>query len=159
VKADRPQKYKARTTFSGIYRGLEHLLSVLGCLDEAEDGMRAGVRKVTGVAATIAIVLHTILWAATAPFAAPTVDPFTVICHSDASAPIDQTPVNGAAPPGHACDHCSLCSAIAPPVPVSALSSTLAPTQVLQVLRLAAVTPHRDVAADPKLARGPPAFA
>ena len=120
--------------------------------------MQAGVRKITGVAATIAIVLHTILWAAVAPFAAPVVDPFTVICHSEASAPADQTPVNGAVPPGHACEHCSLCNAIAPPVPIN-VASTVAPAQILQVLRPAAVAPHRDAAADPKLARGPPAFA
>jgi hypothetical protein len=121
--------------------------------------MRAGTRRIAGVVATIAIALHTILWAAVAPFAAPTVDPFTVICHSEASAPADQTPVNGALPPAHACDHCNLCSAITPPVPLNALSTTLAPARVLQVLRPAAIAPHRDVATDPKLARGPPAFA
>ena len=121
--------------------------------------MRAGFRQITGVAATIAIVLHTILWFATAPFAAPAVDPFTVICHSEASAPADQTPVDGAVPPAHACDHCSLCGAITPLVPVSALSGTFTPALIAQVLCPAAVTLHRDVAADPKLARGPPAFA
>lgn len=121
--------------------------------------MRTGFRQIAGVVASIAIALHTILWAAVAPFAAPGVDPFTVICHSEAAAPTDQTPVNGALPPAHACDHCSLCSAIAPPVPINVLSTTLAPARVLQVLRPAPVTPHRNVAADPKLARGPPAFA
>ena len=121
--------------------------------------MRAGIRRIAGVAATIAISLHTILWAAVVPFAAPTVDPFTVICHSEASAPADQTPANGILPPAHACDHCNLCSTIAPPVPLNALSAILAPAHVLQVLRPFVITPHRDVAADPKLARGPPAFA
>jgi hypothetical protein len=121
--------------------------------------MRARIRRIAGVAATIAIALHTILWAAAAPFAAPTVDPFTVICHSEASAPADQTPVNGALPPAHACDHCNLCSAIAPPVPLNVLSATLAPARITQVLRPAAITPHRDATADPKLARGPRAFA
>jgi hypothetical protein len=121
--------------------------------------MRAGVRQIAGVAATIAIAMHTILWAAVAPFAASSVDPFTVICHSEASAPADQTPANGALPPAHACDHCNLCSAIAPPVPLNALSTTLAPARVLQVLRPAVFTPHHDVAADPKLPRGPPDFA
>ena len=55
VKADRPQKHKARANFSGIYRRLQHLYSVLGCLDGAEDNMRAGIRRIAGVAATIAI--------------------------------------------------------------------------------------------------------
>ncbi len=121
--------------------------------------MQTGTRRITGVAATIAIALHTILWAAVAPFVAPAVDPFTVICHSEASAPADQTPVNGAPPPAHACDHCNLCSAITPPVPLNTPSVTLAPARVLQVLRPAAITHHRDATADPKLARGPPALA
>ena len=121
--------------------------------------MRAGIRRIAGVAATIAIALHTILWAAVAPFAGPTVDPFTVICHSEPSALTDQTPDNGALPPAHACDHCNLCSAIAPPVPLNELSATLTPARIVQVLRPVAITPHRDVAADPKLARGPPVFA
>ena len=121
--------------------------------------MRAGSRRIAGVAATIAIALHTILWPAVAPFAAPTVDPFTVICHSEASAPADQTPNNGALPPAHACEHCTLCSAIAPPVPLNAQFASLAPVRLLQVLRPANIAPRRDVTADPKLARGPPAFA
>ncbi len=121
--------------------------------------MRAGIRRTAGVVATIAIALHTILWAAVAPFSAPTVDPFTVICHSEASAPAEQTPANSAPQPAHACDHCNLCNAMAPPVPPNALSGALVPARVLRVLRPTALTPHRDVAADPKLARGPPAFA
>jgi hypothetical protein len=128
-------------------------------VNEPEEAMRAGTRRIAGVAATIAIALHTILWAAVAPFAAPSVDPFTVICHSEASAPADQTPVNGALPPAHACDHCNLCSTIAPPVPLNAAFAILAPTRILLMLRPAAITPHRDATADPKLARGPPAFA
>jgi hypothetical protein len=121
--------------------------------------MRADIRRITGVAATVAIALHTILWAAVAPFAVSTVDPFTVICHSEESAPADQTPASGALPPAHACDHCNLCSAIAPPLPLSAPFATLTPVRILQVLRPAVITPRRDVAADPKLARGPPALA
>ena len=121
--------------------------------------MRAGGRRIAGVVATIAIALHTILWAAVAPFAAPAVDPFTVICHSEASTQADQQPGNGVLPPAHACDHCNLCSAVAPPVPYNALSVAFAPARVLRVLRPVAVTPQRDVAANPRLARAPPAFA
>jgi hypothetical protein len=159
VKADRLEKYKARAKFSGIYRHLHHLISVLVCQNGPEDSMRAGIRRIAGVAAAIVIALHTILWTAVAPFAAPTVDPFTVICHSEVSVPADQTPANGVLPPAHACDHCNLCSAIAPPVPLNALFATFAPTRALLVLRPATITPHRDATADPKLARGPPAFA
>ena len=119
--------------------------------------MRTGVRRIAGVAATIAIALHTILWAAVAPFAAPTVDPFMVICHSEASTPADRAPVNSA--PAHACDHCNLCSTLGSPEPQTVLAAILRPMQVLQVWRPANITPRGDVTANPKLARGPPAFA
>ncbi len=121
--------------------------------------MRAGGRRIAGVVATIAIALHTILWAAVAPFAAPAVDPFSVICHSEASTQADQAPANGVLPPAHACDHCNLCSAVAPPVPLSTLSAASVPARVLQVLRPAPAIPQRDVAANPQLARAPPVFA
>jgi len=121
--------------------------------------MRALLRRASGWTAIYAIALHTSLWAAVAPFATPVVDPFTVICHSEASAPADQTPDNGPLLPAHACDHCNLCSAIAPPVPLNTPSASVAPARVLQVLRPASIAPRRDVTADPKLARGPPAFA
>ena len=121
--------------------------------------MRAGGRRIAGVAATIAIALHTILWAAVAPFAAPAVDPFTVICHSEASSQTGQQPANGVLPPAHACDHCNLCSAVAPPVPLNVVCAVPVPARVLQVLRPAAITPQRDVAANPKLARAPPVIA
>ena len=121
--------------------------------------MRTGIRRIAGVAATIAIALHTILWAAVAPFAAPTVDPLSVICHSEASGPADQAPADGALAPTHVCDHCNLCSVLAPPEPHAVLAAYLAPVQVLQVLRAADIAPHGGIAADPKRARGPPAVA
>jgi hypothetical protein len=159
VKADRPQKHKARARFSGIYRRVQHPISVIGCRHETKDSMRARIRQIGGVAATIAVALHTILWVAVAPFAAPAVDPFTVICHSNASAAADQAPVDGPLPPAHACDHCSLCIATTPPSPLNVVTGTLAPARVLQVLGPTIMTARRDTAADPKLARGPPAFA
>ena len=119
--------------------------------------MQTGVRRIAGVVATIAIALHTILWAAVAPFAAPTVDPFMVICHSEASTPADRAPVNSA--PAHACDHCNLCSTLGTPEPHTVLAATLEPAQVLQLLHPTNVTPRRDIAANPKLARGPPVLA
>ena len=133
---------------------------MLGLLREFEESMRSGTRQVLNVTAAFAIALHTVLWAAVAPMAATAaVDPFTVICHSDASGPAEQTPDHGALVPAHACDHCNLCSAMAPPVPLNAPFTTLAPARVLQVLRPAAIAPHRDATANPRLARGPPAFA
>jgi hypothetical protein len=124
-----------------------------------EDSMRADIRRIAGVVATIVIALHTILWAAVAPFAAPAVDPFTVICHSEASGPADQAPADGALAPAHACDHCNLCSVLASPEPHEVRTVYLDPVRVLQVLRPASVAPHGDVTANAKLARGPPALA
>jgi hypothetical protein len=113
------------------------------------------------VAAAIAVALHTVLWAALAPLAAsPAIDPFTVICHSPTSAPAEQTPGPGPLLPAHACDHCNLCSAAAPPLtPDTVLAARFEPVRTLQVLRPANIARHDDVAGDPKRARGPPVFA
>jgi hypothetical protein len=123
--------------------------------------MRAGFRQVLSMVAVIAIALHTVLWAAVTPLtAAPAVDPFTVICHSETSTPAEQTPVRGPLAPAHACDHCNLCSAAAPPLaPDTAMTVRFEPVRTLRVLHPANIARHNDVAADPKLARGPPAFA
>ncbi|WP_425115856.1 hypothetical protein [Bradyrhizobium sp.] len=111
--------------------------------------------------AAIAVVVHTALWAALAPLAAsPIVDPFTIICHSETSAPAEQTPAPGPLMPAHACDHCNLCSAATPPLARdTVLAARFEPVRTLQVLRPINIARHNDVAADPKLARGPPAFA
>jgi hypothetical protein len=113
------------------------------------------------VAAAIAVVTHTVLWAALAPLAASAaVDPFTVICHSETSAPAEQTPAPSPLVPAHACDHCNLCSAAGPPpTPDTVLAARFEPVRTLQVLRPVHIARHGAIAADPKLARGPPAFA
>jgi hypothetical protein len=111
--------------------------------------------------AVIAIALHTVLWAAVTPLtAAPAVDPFTVICHSETSTPAEQTPVHGPLAPAQACDPCNLCNAAAPPLaPDTAMTVRFEPVRTLRVLHPGNIARHNDVAADPKLARGPPAFA
>jgi hypothetical protein len=119
--------------------------------------MQAGIRRISGVAAAVAIALHTVLSAVVAPFAAPSVDPFAVICHSGESAPIDQQAPSGGVPsPAHACDHCNLCSALTPPVPEAVLAAFLVPARVLQVLHPVGIPHSDDASATPKLARGPP---
>ncbi|HET7384557.1 MAG TPA: hypothetical protein VFJ59_18495 [Pseudolabrys sp.] len=124
--------------------------------------MRPLVRRSVTLLAIYAIALHTVLWATVAPhtvFAA--IDPFTVICHSETSAPAEQAPVHGPlAPPAHACDHCNLCSVAAPPLASdTAVTARFQPVRSLRVLHPANIARHDDIAADPKLARGPPAFA
>jgi hypothetical protein len=123
--------------------------------------MRARIRKVLGLVAVFVIALHTVLWAAVAPFAATApIDPFTIVCHSEASGPADQAPANGAPLPAHACDHCNLCNSVAPPAaPDTALVVQFEPVRTLHVLRPVNIPRHHGVAADPRLARGPPAFA
>ena len=122
--------------------------------------MRARRRPILSVVAVFAVTLHTLLWGAVAPvLAVPANDPFTVICHSEATAAADQTPNHGPLAPAYACDHCNLCSAIAPPVPNTTPAGQFMPARILQVLSPVSIARHDDLTADPKLARGPPAFA
>jgi hypothetical protein len=122
--------------------------------------MRAGTRQILSMASAFAIALHTVLWVAVAPLtAAQAIDPFTVICHSETSAPAERAPSHGPIAPGQACDHCNLCSAVAPPVaPTSTLTARIDPVRTLGVLRPINVARRDEVSADPKLARDPPAF-
>ena len=122
--------------------------------------MRALVRRSVTVLAIYTIALHTVLWAAVAPFtAAPPVDPLTVICHSEPSATGDTTPVHGPIAPAHACDHCNLCSAAAPPPAPMSVIGRIEPVRTLRILHPANVSRQDDVVVGPKLARGPPAIA
>ncbi len=67
--------------------------------------------------AIYAVAMHTLLTGVAPAFAAAqdSVDPFSVICLHDAgaAAPTGQQP--SGLVPGHACEHCNLCSAAAPP--------------------------------------------
>jgi hypothetical protein len=112
------------------------------------------------VLALYAMTLHVLL-AALAPTAiggGSTVDPFSVICHSSSpNASGDPAPRSPALIPGKACEHCNLCSAMAPPsAPDVALAIEYAPTRVLHVFRPAEMRAPADIASEPKLARGPP---
>jgi hypothetical protein len=113
--------------------------------------------------AIYAVALHVILLGLV-PIAANglTVDPFSVICHSAAStaAPGDEAPSKADLIPGHACEHCNLCSAAAPPpAPDIVLIGNLMPTRLLRVLRPASHAPTAGIAFRPNFARGPPRFA
>ena len=122
--------------------------------------MRSGAKRILSVVAAYAVALHAVLWVAAAPFVpVSAIDPFTVICHSGAGAPADQAPDQGPLAPAHACDHCNLCGAIAPPVPYAVLADYLAPVRTLNVLRPISLARRENATADPKLARGPPVTA
>ena len=119
--------------------------------------MRLG-RKSVGWVAIYAIALHAILWGVAPMAAAPSLDPLSVICHSDAAASGEQAP----AAPAHTqvCDHCTLCAATnAPSVLNAAIVSQLKPTRLLHVLRPASALARGYLETTPNLARGPPAFA
>jgi hypothetical protein len=124
--------------------------------------MRAGIRRIPSLVAIYAIAMHTILWGAGPLSAAPTVDPLSIICHSAASdsSPGQHAPVDPDRVPTHACDHCNLCSAIAPPAALDDIvAGHLAPARVFDVLRPASTTARSSLAFSPKLARAPPTFA
>jgi hypothetical protein len=114
--------------------------------------------------AIYAVAMHVIL-VGLVPFAATaaaTIDPFSVICHAavPSGAAGDETPGKGDLAPGHACEHCNLCSAAAPPpAPDVALFANMAPVRVLHILRPVSALPRAAVTSDPKLARGPPQIA
>ena len=125
--------------------------------------MRSGLKRSVTLLAIYAVALHVILLGL-APIATnrASVDPFSVICHSVASAAVagDEAPGKPDLVPGHACEHCNLCSAAAPPpAPDTALIGNPAPPRLLQVLRPASHAPRAGIAFRPNLARGPPLFA
>ena len=124
--------------------------------------VRTGLRRAVSLVAIYVVALHTILLGIVPVAASASVagDPFSIICHSDAQAggAAEQTPGRPDVP-GHACDHCILCSASAPPVLVSVFAGQLVPLRLLQVLQPASTAARSHSAITPHLARGPPYFA
>lgn len=121
--------------------------------------MRAVWRTITGVLAIYAVALHVILAGLMpAAAAATSADPLSIICHSVPAAAAGQAGQGPSVPqPGHACEHCNLCSTLAPPpAPNTPLAATLMPARVLQVLYPVSTAARTALAASPKLARGPP---
>lgn len=115
------------------------------------------------VVALYAMALHVML-AAFAPLAAnniAAVDPFSVICHSTGAPSAGDTgSQHPGLIPGKACEHCNLCSAVAPPPPSDlAVDVEFTPHIVRPTIAAGDVPPRIGVTADPKLARGPPSFA
>ncbi len=121
--------------------------------------MRGLAKQVMSWTAIYAVALHVILLGLV-PIAAngEIFNPFSVICHSaGAAAAGDETPGRPDLIPGHACEHCNLCSATAPPpAPDIAFNVDLRPARILHVLRPVSAVARTGVTSDPKLARGPP---
>ena len=121
--------------------------------------MWLALRRSVTVLAIYTVALHTTLWGIAPAHSALPVDPLSVICHSEASAPANPTPIHGPLSSA-SCDHCNLCSAATPPVPLeTALAIRFEPARTLRVLRPVNLARHDGIASDSKLARGPPAFA
>src|SRR5262245_21214523 len=123
--------------------------------------MRLLLRQSVTFLAIYTIALHAMLWGLVVrPTTTNAFDPFTVICHSEASAPAQQAPDRSPLAPAHACDQCNLCNAVVVPAVVNtALIARFEPVQTLQVLHALTVARRDEITADPKLARGPPVFA
>ena len=122
--------------------------------------MRTWVRRTISWAAIYAVALHAVLSSVAPVIGGSSIagNPFSIICRSDAQAvaPTNQSPVSPNQLPGHACEHCNLCStSVAPPAP-DVFIGTVRPLRVAHILRPALSTPRIGVASDPKLARGPP---
>ena len=124
--------------------------------------MRIGLRKTVSWVAIYAVALHVILLGLV-PIAAngEIVNPFSVICHN--AGPIaagEETPGKPDLIPGHACEHCNLCSTVAPPpAPDLVLIGNLMPTRLLHLLRPVSHASDAGIALRPNFARGPPRFA
>lgn len=119
---------------------------------------RIGFERAVSWTAIYAVALHVML-IALIPIATngEIVNSFSVICHSvpiDAAG--DETPAKPDLIPGHACEHCNLCSAAPPPEPASVLIGSLLPTRLLHVLSPASQAPSVGVFFRPNFARGPP---
>jgi hypothetical protein len=121
-----------------------------------------GLRPVS-FAAIYAVALHTILLGIVPVVASASVagDPFSIICHSDAQprGAAEQAPGGPDIVPGHACDHCNLCSASPALVLDFVFAGQLAPTRLLQVLQPASTAARSHFAVTLHLARGPPYLA
>ena len=122
--------------------------------------MHAGLRQFRGAVAAFALFLQTIAWGIGPAPAPAVVDPFSVICHSDASAPVDPASDHGPPSPAHACDHCNLCSASAPPLPPgTTIAAYIKPVRTLAIPRSVDSTRHDTIIGEASLARSPPLFA
>ena len=119
--------------------------------------MRRLLRRSVTLLAIYAVALNVIVLGLS-PVTGSTaaVDPFSVICHSVTGTPSDQAPKSGLIP-GHACEHCSLCSLTAPPpAPDVSLPVDFRPVRLLHLPRPASAPSRAGLTSDPKLARGPP---
>lgn len=122
--------------------------------------MRQLLRRSATFLAIYTIALHAVLWGFVVQPITTAFDPSTVICHSGVVTPSQQTPDRGAPAPSHACDHCNLCNAIASAIVANTeLMARFEPVQTMQVLHAVSVARRDEIATNPKVARGPPAFA
>jgi hypothetical protein len=122
--------------------------------------MRARISRCLSVVAIFAIATHGALLGF-APLAAAANDPFSIICHSGAPAQTvaGQAPSNSGGT-SQGCEHCNLCSAAAAPATLNdVIVGQLTPARLLQIGRPASAVTTAGLAASPKLAQGPPAFA
>lgn len=120
--------------------------------------MRLWLKQCVAVLALYAVALHLALFAFLPAGTGATLDPFSVICHAGTAATDDGRAADPTLLPGHACDHCNLCSAATAPAPGVVFIGHVAPADLLQIFRPLSARPTVGIAFRPNLARGPPSF-
>ncbi|HET7849932.1 MAG TPA: DUF2946 family protein [Pseudolabrys sp.] len=159
MKADRAGKHKSGA-ISGIYRVPGHLYAGDERWTLRIGLKRAGGSRVLTWIAIYAVALHVVLLGLIPPVTAGQgagFDPLSSICHSQPAGQTQEGSDNPDFVPGHACEHCNLCAAYAPPMaPPDVQAARLAPTRILDVLRPISATVQTSTVADLRLARGPP---
>src|SRR5262249_27010871 len=132
---------------------------VIPSLNWGPSSMWLALRRSVTALAIYTIAVHSVLWGIETGHSAPAIDPFSVICHSETSAPANPAPFHQGPLSPAVCDHCTLCSAATSLVPPETFIARLEPLRTFKVLRPVDVVRHDAATVDAKLARGPPVFA
>lgn len=127
--------------------------------------MRDLWRGLTALAASAALVLHLLLTALgpgtasagydPASFDPASFDPYAITCLSGGHGAASGTPEQPASPPGHQCDLCVMCAAVALPAP-EAVGIGAVLFRAAAVIAPRTQSPHVIAFERPRPPRGPP---
>jgi hypothetical protein len=122
--------------------------------------MHAGLRQFRGAVAAFALFLQTIAWGIGPAPAPAVVDPFSVICHSDASALSIRRPTTARPHPRmRVITAISAAPQLHPSPPGTTIAAYIKPVRTLAIPRSVDSTRHDTIIGEASLARGPPLFA
>ncbi len=122
--------------------------------------MRDLWRGLTALAASAALVLHLLLAAlgfgtASAGFDPASFDPYAITCLSGGHGTAGGAPEQPSSLPGHQCDLCVMCAAVALPSP-EAVDIGAVPVRAAAVIAPRVAPPHVIAFERPQPPRGPP---